>query len=204
MSQPLLLIATSNEGKLAELRAMLSDLPFDLAGLKDFPNIQPIPETGSTFIENAALKAAGYARQIKLPTLADDSGLEVKALGGAPGVFSARFLGDGVSYAERNRTLLAALEKATDRSARFVCAVALAGPDGRVFHVLEETCEGHLAKSPRGFGGFGYDPIFIPSGYKQTFGELSLEVKNRISHRARAIAAAREFLRSLTGAQTAG
>jgi XTP/dITP diphosphohydrolase len=204
LSKTPLLIATSNEGKLRELRVMLSDLSFELVALRDFPDLWAVPETGSTFIENASLKATGYARQAGLMTLADDSGLEVRALGGAPGVLSARYLGEATSYAERNRALLAALKDAGDRSAQFVCAVAVAAADGRVLNVFAETCAGRIAESPRGSGGFGYDPIFIPDCYDQTFGELPPELKNRISHRARAIATVRDLLDSLTSAQTAG
>lgn len=204
MSKTPLLIATSNEGKLRELRAMLSDLPFELVGLPNFPDLHAVPETGSTFIENASLKATGYARQARVMTLADDSGLEIRTLGNAPGVLSARYLGEATSYAERNHALVAAIKDVEDRSARFVCAVAVAAADGHVLNVFEETCPGHIAEAPRGSGGFGYDPLFMPDGYDRTFGELPPELKNRISHRARAIATARKFLSSLTGVQTAG
>jgi len=203
LSKTQLLIATSNEGKLRELRAMLADLPFDLLVLTDFPDLHSVSETGSTFIENASIKALGYAQQAKVLTLADDSGLQIDALNGEPGVLSARYLGEATSYDERNRTLLATVEHAGGRSARFVCAMAVAAASGTLLHVLEETCEGQLADSPRGSGGFGYDPIFIPEGYDQTFGELPVEIKNRISHRARAASAARKYLAFLTDAQTA-
>lgn len=203
MSRTQLLIATTNEGKLRELRPMLSDLPFELVGLTDFSNLQTVAETGSTFVENAILKARGYAKQSALLTLADDSGLQIDALGGAPGVLSARFLGEAVAYADRNAVLLAALKEKSNRTSRFVCAVAIAASDGGLVGVFEETCEGHIADYERGSGGFGYDPIFIPAEYDQTFGELNAETKNRISHRARAIKAAREYLATLTRAQTA-
>lgn len=202
MSKKCLLIATSNEGKLREWRAILTDVPFELVGLPGFPEVEPVPETGATFIENASLKATGYARQTKVLTLADDSGLLIEALGGAPGVLSARYFGEATSYAARNLTLLAPMKGVTDRSAHFVCAVAIADSGGRLLHVLERECEGNIAASPRGAGGFGYDPIFIPAGQCQTFAELPSELKNLISHRALAAAAARDFLSSLTGVQT--
>jgi XTP/dITP diphosphohydrolase len=197
-----LLIATGNNGKLRELRELLSDLPLELLSLNDFPNIRTVPETGLTFIENATLKATGYARQTGVLTLADDSGLVIDALNGAPGVWSARYLSEAANYDARNAALLTALKETRSRSARFVCAVAVADEHGELLNVFEAVCEGQISKSVRGSEGFGYDPIFIPAGYDRTFGELTSDVKNVISHRARAIAAAREYLVSLTGAQT--
>ncbi|HEY3104626.1 MAG TPA: RdgB/HAM1 family non-canonical purine NTP pyrophosphatase [Pyrinomonadaceae bacterium] len=206
MSKRPLLIATSNPGKLRELRSLLADLPFDLIGLTDIPNIQIVDEYGSTFIENATLKAVGYAAQARVLTLADDSGLEVDALNGAPGVRSARYVDPSASYADRIRILLHEVEKTGDsnRTARFVCAVAVAASDGNILYVTQKTCEGRLAESPRGKGGFGYDPIFIPDYYDQTFGELPADLKNQISHRAVALLAARGFLASLTTPRSDG
>lgn len=195
-----LLVATRNVGKLQEIRELLGNLPFDLYGLGSLPGVLEIQETGKSFIENASLKAAGYATQAGLLTLADDSGLEVDALGGAPGVFSARYAGEGASDAERTNKLLAELSslKEPKRSARFVSAVAIASNEGEILNVSLGRCDGHLPFAPRGSEGFGYDPIFIPVGYEQTFAELKPEIKNRISHRARALLSAREFLRTLT------
>ncbi|HEX8492599.1 MAG TPA: RdgB/HAM1 family non-canonical purine NTP pyrophosphatase [Pyrinomonadaceae bacterium] len=192
-----LLIATHNPGKILELEASLGMLSLRLRSLREFPSIPEVEETGMTFTENAVLKASTYGRQSKLWTLADDSGLEVDALGGAPGVFSARYAGPEASDAERVTLLLEELSRKDDgrRSARFVCVIAIADPDGRVAHVAQGSCEGHLAPAPRGTGGFGYDPIFIPNGYRQTFGELPSEVKQSISHRSRAFQAASAFLR---------
>jgi XTP/dITP diphosphohydrolase len=172
-----------------------------LLSLADFPNIQEVEETGTTFIENASMKASGYARQARVLTLADDSGLEVDALGGAPGIHSARYLDADATYPNRIRSLLAEIERTRDpnRGGRFVCAVAVASKTGNIDFVTEQTCEGRISAAPRGTGGFGYDPIFIPDGYSQTFAELSVETKNQISHRARALLAACEFLVSLTG-----
>jgi XTP/dITP diphosphohydrolase len=197
--QPLL-VATRNLGKLEELRQLLSDLTLDLYGLDRFPGVEAIPETGESFIENAALKAVGYATQTRLLTLADDSGLEVDVLGGGPGVFSARYAGEQASDVERMTKLLAELSgvASSKRSARFVSAVAIASSEGEILNVSVGACDGHIGFAPRGSLGFGYDPIFIPTGYEQTFAELKSEVKNQISHRARALVGAREFLRSLT------
>ena len=201
-----LLVATRNAGKLAELRQLLGDLPLDLYGLTDLPDVETIAETGDSFIENASLKAAGYATQTGLLTLADDSGLEVDALGGGPGILSARYGGAGVSDAGRTSRLLAELSliPAAKRSARFVSAVAIANSEGQILNVSVGTCDGHIDFAPRGYGGFGYDPVFIPSGYDKTLAELKSEIRNRISHRARASLGASEFLRSLTIPSTAG
>lgn len=157
-----------------------------------------VEETGATFTENASLKAQAYAAQAGLWTLADDSGLEVDALGGAPGIYSARYAGAGATDAERIARLLEELRHVEQdaRRARFVCAVATADPTGNVIHVSLGTCEGSISREPHGAGGFGYDPIFIPDGYDESFGQLSSEIKARISHRARALQATCSFLLS--------
>lgn len=192
-----LLVATYNPGKIIELASLLDALPLRLRSLSEFSSIQAVEETSTTFAGNAALKATGYARQTGLWTLADDSGLEVAALSGAPGVLSARYAGPEASDAERVERLLAELFHThdTERRARFMCVIAIADPQAQVVNVTEGRCEGHLAHAPRGTGGFGYDPIFIPDGYRQTFGELPAEVKQSISHRARALHSAGAFLR---------
>lgn len=202
ISKSALLVATRNEGKLRELRQLLADLPFVLLGLDDFPAVQTVPETGLTFVENASLKAAGYARQVHFLTLADDSGLEVDALGGAPGVLSARYAGATASDAARTDKLLTELRNidVVNRSARFVSAIAIASSAGSIMNVSQGTCEGHIDLAPHGEHGFGYDPVFIPRGHMSTFAELAPSVKNRISHRARALQGALDYLRSLTGA----
>ena len=191
-----LLIATGNKGKVAELRSLLAGLPVRLRNLAEFPSAREVEETGRTFADNAALKAGGYAGQTGLWTLADDSGLEVDALGGAPGVFSARYGGAGATDAARVERLLAALSGAGagERGARFVCVVAIADPRGRIMNLSTGTCEGRIARAPRGTRGFGYDPVFLPNGYEQTFGELPAEIKQEISHRALALKAALSFL----------
>lgn len=191
-----LLIATRNAGKVGELKRMLGDFPVRLRDLSEWPEIAEVDEIGSTFEENAALKARGYANQTGLPTLADDSGLEVAALGGAPGVFSARYVGPQASDAERIARLLFELEAAGDaeRRARFVCVIALAQPGIEHVKSFAGMCVGHLARESRGSGGFGYDPVFVPEGFAETFGELPSEVKQQISHRARALRQAKSFL----------
>ena len=206
MKQHALLLATWNQGKLNELRQLLADLRLTICDLSSFPAIQPVAETGETFLENARLKAVGYATQTKLLTLADDSGLEVDALDGAPGVRSARYAHEGASDAQRANKLLSELSCVPPgpRRARFVSVIAIADQKGQVIHVSRGTCEGRIAEAPRGSNGFGYDPIFIPEGLDQTFAELQAEVKNSLSHRSRAIAGAHQFLRGLTVSSDAG
>ncbi|MBA2503075.1 MAG: XTP/dITP diphosphatase [Pyrinomonadaceae bacterium] len=197
MHQLDLMIATRNEGKLREIAASLADLPVRLGGFADFPHLQEAEETGVTFAENAMLKARACAAQTKLLTIADDSGLEVDALDGRPGIRSARYAGENKSDEERMERLLAELGDVPEekRQARFVCALAVADPTTNFLQVFTGTCEGRIAFQPRGGSGFGYDPIFIPDGYRQTFGELPARVKKQISHRARALEAAASFLR---------
>lgn len=192
-----ILVATGNAGKIAELKKLLNDLPLELLSLKDFPDVAEVAEIGSNFAENARLKAQGYARQTGFLSLADDSGLEVSALGGAPGVFSARYAGEDVSDRVRMAKLLEEIRRSgsENRSARFVCAMALAGKNGEIMHFVEEYCEGVIAAAPRGTNGFGYDPVFIPFGFDKTFGELPETIKQKISHRARAAIKIIQYLR---------
>ena len=195
-----LLVATTNEGKLSELRDLLGDSRFKICSLNNLPDLVRIDESGATFVENASLKASGYAIQAGILTLADDSGLEVCALRGAPGVLSARYAGEHASDADRINKLLndLSLVGSDNRSARFVSAIAIANNSGKILDVSLGSCEGMIANAPRGSAGFGYDPIFVPNGYDLTFAELLPEMKNQISHRAQALAQARDFLRSLT------
>lgn len=183
-----LVLATGNVGKVRELRQIFGGLPLDLKSLSDFEGIKDVAETGSTFAENAFLKASGFASQTGEFTLADDSGLEVEALGNAPGVHSARFAGADTGYDVKIGRLFSMLRDSGSgsRRARFVCAMSLADGQGGVIHTVEGECVGSIAFEARGTNGFGYDPIFIPEGYDQTFGELSDEVKRSISHRAKA------------------
>jgi XTP/dITP diphosphohydrolase len=201
-----LLIATYNPGKLRELRELFGAHQFALRDLHSFPAVKVIEETGSTFAENAELKAAGYARQTGLMTLADDSGLEVSALGGQPGVQSARYAGDGASDDERVQKLLLKLaeSRSSDRAAQFVSVIAVANVTGAILNLSTGVCVGEIARQPRGSNGFGFDPIFIPAGFDKTFAELPSEVKNQISHRGKALKKAAEFLRSLTADSRAG
>lgn len=191
-----LLIATHNAGKKAEYAALLQGLGLELVTLSELGIALTIAETGETFAQNAILKAKGYAAATGLLTLADDSGLEVDALGGAPGVYTARYGGEGLSDEERYRLLLENMQGVSDeqRTARFRCVIALAWPDGRI-ELAEGSCEGRIAHQPRGQHGFGYDPIFYLPEFGCTMAELPAEVKNRLSHRARAAAVAREILK---------
>jgi XTP/dITP diphosphohydrolase len=190
-----LLLATSNPHKIEEFRAIFSDIPLRLLSLNDLQLDIEVEETGITFAENAELKARTYARSSGMLALADDSGLEIDALGGAPGVQSARYLGRQTSYEERFRRILEQLKglPVEQRAARFRCAIALAEPSGYT-RIVEGVVEGTIAESPRGKNGFGYDPIFYFPESGKTFAELAPELKNRISHRARAAQAARELL----------
>ncbi|HEX8749450.1 MAG TPA: XTP/dITP diphosphatase [Pyrinomonadaceae bacterium] len=194
-----LVIATRNPGKLVEVRELLHDLNINLRSLTDFPASAEVEETGRTFADNASIKAVAYALQTGSWTLSDDSGLEVDALNGAPGVYSARYAGEHATDAERIELLLSELARTGDpaRRARFVCAVSLADPSGSIINIATGTCEGRIAHAPMGSRGFGYDPIFIPDGFEQSFGELSSEIKQIISHRARALSETRSFLEKL-------
>jgi XTP/dITP diphosphohydrolase len=191
-----LLVATNNPGKIREYRALLAGLPVTLTFPAEEGLALEVAETGQTFEENACIKAAAYVQASGLLTLADDSGLEVDALGGAPGVLSARYAGLGASDADRVTKLLSALNGVPVgmRKARFRCVVAVARPDGPVL-AAEGTCEGEIGLAPKGEHGFGYDPVFVVQGYGGlTMAELPPELKNQISHRARALIAAREIL----------
>lgn len=181
-----LLIATTNPGKIRELKAIFSGALPCLRTLAEFAETPEAEETGATFAENAVIKARHYALHTGLWTLADDSGLEVEALGGAPGVYSARYGGKEASYAERMSRLLGELDGAATRRARFVCVLALAEPEQNTTLTFMGECKGSIANSPRGSGGFGYDPIFVPDGYNQTFGEMTPHGKKLLCHRSRA------------------
>jgi XTP/dITP diphosphohydrolase len=189
-----IVIATANQHKFKEIREILRDLPVELLSLQDFPEIPPIEETGSTFHENALIKARTVNQITGLLTLADDSGLEVDALNGAPGVYSARYSGREHDYAANNRKLLEELRNVPpeERGAQFRCVVAIVGSRGE--HIVEGVVRGRIISELRGSGGFGYDPLFVPEGYQQTYAELGEAVKNQISHRSQAFRKARDFL----------
>ncbi|HIK54434.1 MAG TPA: RdgB/HAM1 family non-canonical purine NTP pyrophosphatase [Synechococcales cyanobacterium M55_K2018_004] len=180
---PRLILATSNPGKLKEFQAYLTGNAWELA-LK--PTELEIEETGTTFLENACLKAAQVAKTLGEWAIADDSGLSVDALGGAPGLYSARY---GRSDAERIARLLQALEGEENRTAQFVCAIAVARPDGSIALQAEGICPGTITYEATGMGGFGYDPIFYVPEYGMTYAEMPPDLKHRISHRGKAFAA---------------
>ena len=194
---PRLIIGSRNPKKRLELEDLLGDLGLDLTDLSEWPNVPDVEETGQTFEENARLKAAGYAKAVGEWVLAEDSGLVVPALKGRPGVYSARYAGTHGDDEANNRRLLAELAPLSDdrRAAYYTCVAALAGPDGEVRAVAEGRCHGAIVREPRGTGGFGYDPLFEIPEYHQTFGELSLRVKQALSHRARAVAQLRPAIR---------
>lgn len=190
-----LVLATRNAGKVRELQRLLQGTDVEVLSLAEFPGAPEVKETGRTFAENALLKARSAATYTGLVALADDSGLEVDALGGRPGVYSARFAGPLASDEDNNRKLLALMQgvEGAARTARFHSAVAIASPDGRD-RVVEGSCEGVLLDAPRGRDGFGYDPLFLVPELGMTFAELPMEEKNRISHRGQAL---RKALREL-------
>lgn len=193
-----LVIASNNEGKVREIKEILSDLHLDIKSLKDYPEIPEIIEDGKTFEENALKKAREAFSILQLPVLSDDSGLEVYALNMQPGVYSARFAGEPKDYHKNNQKLLKLLENYYDdkRKARFRCVVVF-----KIFeteHIVEGFCTGRIINELRGSGGFGYDPLFIPDGYQQTFAELSQEIKNSISHRGRAFNLIKPIIKNYT------
>jgi XTP/dITP diphosphohydrolase len=203
-------MASRNAGKIRELAALLADSGVKLLSLEDFPLLPEIPEEGATFAENAATKALAVARLTGHPALADDSGLMVDALGGAPGVFSARYAQDRTAPrpptdADNWGKLLDELKNVPweARGARFVCELALATPDGRLLRARGE-CAGVIAFKPQGDTGFGYDPVFWVPEYGATMAQLGPEIKNTISHRARALAAFKKLLRSWLKEQETG
>ena len=202
---PRLLIATTNRNKLNEIRALLANAPVDMLALDAFPPIQEPEETGSTFEENARLKARYYAAATGLPTVAEDSGLEVDALDRGPGVHSARFLGPSATYPERFDEIFRRLDinPALPRSARFVCAVAIVR-DGAVVFETRGTIEGAIAPTPAGEGGFGYDPIFYYPPFGRTLAEVSRQDKLRVAHRGHAFRALAAWIQEAGSAGFSG
>lgn len=199
-----ILVATRNPGKIAEFGQFLADLGLSPVGLDRFDPLDDVVETGSTFVENARLKARGYALQTQMISVADDSGLEVAALDNRPGVRSARYGREGTTSQQRIAKLLDELHQTGDheRRARFVCSLAIADACGEIVFTADGVCDGKIAREPRGTGGFGYDPIFIPDGYDLTFGELPGDIKQKIGHRGRAFGQIVPFLRGFLSIST--
>jgi len=199
MNKPEIIVATNNAGKMREIREIGKDLPVLFRSLKEvWPNPPQIPETGSTFEENAAIKAEWVYTRQKVWTLADDSGLEVDVLNGKPGVYSSRYAGEEQNNKKNIEKLLKELNGITleNRRARFHCVMVLMGPDSYK-HVVHGVCEGLIAFEPKGTEGFGYDPIFIPHGYTSTFAEMAQVEKNAVSHRGKALLVLKEGLYGL-------
>lgn len=196
-----LVLATENRHKAEEIRSILKGgIDLELRTLADFPGVKLPPETGATYRENATQKALAVVNATGHWAMGDDSGLEVAALGGAPGLYSARYAGEGVTYADNRKKLLDALGDLPDekRGAAFICTIAIASPNKEI-DVVEGICEGRITRAELGGGGFGYDPIFFVPAYGKTFAEIPAAEKNKVSHRARAIAAAMEVLRKKMG-----
>ncbi len=183
-----LVVATKNKGKIVEIKKVLSNIPFDVVTMSDLGINIDVDEDGTTFEENSMKKAKEICRLSHTIVMADDSGLEVDFLNGAPGIYSARFGGPEATDMDKNEKLLNMLKDVPfeQRTARFVCAIAIAFPDGRSF-VVRDTCEGFIGFECKGDNGFGYDPLFYMQQYEKTMAELSIDIKNEISHRAKAL-----------------
>lgn len=192
-----LIVATNNEHKAKEIKDMLDGLDFEVLSLGDLGIDIDVEESGSTYAENALLKAMALRDLTEGWILADDSGLEIDALDRAPGIYSARYLGEDTPYMIKNSMILDKLEDVDDRSARFVCSIALVFDDGS-YWITVNKCEGSISDSIQGSNGFGYDPIFIPQGYSLTFGVLPVEIKNTVSHRAKALQAVVQYCKLLS------
>ena len=185
-----IVVATGNPHKVEEYEKLLEGQKVELKSLLDYPNFPGVEEDGATFRENAAKKALAACTYCDVPAFADDSGLEVEALDGRPGIYSSRY---AATDAERISKLLGELKGVENRRARFVCAIAIA-VNGEVIETFEGEVKGRIIDAPRGADGFGYDPVFLPDGYEQTFGEMPQELKNKISHRAVAFKLALNFV----------
>ena len=183
MKHRTIVIATKNEGKLREFKSILADAYNDILSLADFDDIPDIEETGLSFRENALIKAKTTSDSLGMDAIGDDSGLVVDALGGSPGIYSARYAGKGASDDDNNKKLLSELEEEKNRDAKFVCCIALVRADGTQ-EFFEGECSGQIIQEKRGESGFGYDPVFYVPKYGKTMAELGPEIKNRISHRA--------------------
>lgn len=182
-----IVIATRNPGKLEEFKVLMKDLEVELRSLEEWPNVPEPEETGKTFMANARLKAVYYAKATGLPCIADDSGLEVLALEGAPGVRSARYAGEEATDEENNKLLLQIMKFQVKRTCRFRCALAVAAPNGKILLESDGICDGMLLHEPLGTEGFGYDPLFWSTELHKGLGEATMQEKNKISHRGKAI-----------------
>lgn len=191
-----LVVATNNRHKAAEIKEMMKDLDFEVLSLADLEIDIDVEEVGSTYAENALIKAMALRDLTGGWILADDSGLEIDALDRAPGIYSARYLGEDTPYMIKNSMILDKLTDVEDRSARFVCSIALVFDDGS-YWITVNKCEGSISEAIQGVNGFGYDPIFVPEGYSQTFGVLPSDIKNKISHRAKALQAVVQYCKLL-------
>ena len=191
------IVATWNRGKIREIREVLKGLGLRIYALSDFPNVPEIEENGKSFAENALKKARFYSRHIGKLTIADDSGLEVNSLKGLPGIYSARYVREGASSQENNQKLLREMKDVpiSKRGARFKCIIAVVSPDGREA-IAQGECKGRIGFKEKGKKGFGYDPLFILPKYGKTMAELSLEAKNRISHRGKALRKIRKIIKT--------
>jgi len=190
-----IVLATRNRNKIKEIKKILDSLSVEISSALDFPGLEEVEEDGTTLEENAIKKALVVSKFTNQLTIADDSGLEVDALEGSPGVYSSRFAGEDATYDDNNKKLLELMEyiPPKNRTARFVCIVAIADK-GKVKKIIKGTCEGEICFEPRGETGFGYDPLFIIPQYNKTFAELGPEIKNKISHRAKAFLESKKFL----------
>lgn len=182
----LLVLATTNQNKVREFKQFVADFPVEIKSLSDFGPLPEAIEDGSTFDENAYKKALHYSKVLGIPAIADDSGLAVEALSGAPGVRSARYAGDDATDQDNCRKLLAEMEGETNRKAAFVCVLSIAVPSGPAL-TYEASCEGTILDAPRGSNGFGYDPLFYYEPFGKTFAEISMEEKNKVSHRGKVL-----------------
>jgi XTP/dITP diphosphohydrolase len=186
-----IVLATKNEGKIAEFKKLAADFDVDIKSLNDFGPIPPVEEDGDTFEDNAVKKARFTARVLGLPAISDDSGLEVEALDGRPGVYSARYAGEKAADRENNIKLLKEMEGIKKREASFQCVIALAVPRGPAL-IYEGSCDGIITEELTGEGGFGYDPLFFYPPLEKTFAQMSTDEKNKVSHRGKAMAEFRE------------
>lgn len=189
-----IVLATRNRKKVEEMRRMCRELNVEISSAGQFPGCPEVEEDGKTFRANAVKKARAISQWTNLPALADDSGLEVDALGGAPGIFSSRYAGEGASDINNVRKLLKDMKETNDRNARFVCCLALVFPDG-TWRTFSGVCKGTIGRRRKGSNGFGYDPVFLPEGYQKTFAEMTDSQKDCLSHRGKALRKLFRYLR---------